>query len=232
MMSSGAGDSFVAETRQVQPYNSEEANRQLRSALQEAIEQASQGGKRLVRLQQIVAAATVIMMLFNGVTAWLTYQQIVAVRASTELTRQQFNLSQRPWVAATDLRITNVEIGKKPRAVVRVMNKGLTPAKIRMQVFVFIQRALPTEFSYPNVPRTSTTILLPDSWASGSYDYQDEISEQTMAKLDSGELLLYAYGFSEYEDPRGNTYPPTRFCAFWDPKQKTQVFCTPHNTVE
>jgi hypothetical protein len=232
MMSSSAGDSFVAETRDLQPYDPEEANRQLRSMLQDTMQEARQGGKWLVRSQLAVAAATILMMVFNGVTAWLTYKQIDAVRTSTELARQQFNLSQRPWVAATDLRIVDIEIGKMPRAVMRIANKGLTPAKIRTRLYLFVDRKLPTEFQYPDVPHTSTVILLPDSPQSVSIYYPAKITEQVLSQIDSGELLLYAYGFAEYEDIRGNTYPPTRFCVFWDPMNKTSSYCDTHNTVQ
>jgi hypothetical protein len=85
-MSLGAGDSSVAEPRDLQPYDPDEANRQLRSMLQDTVQQARQGGKWLVRSQLVVAAATILAMGVNGVTAWLTYEQIVAVRTSTEQT--------------------------------------------------------------------------------------------------------------------------------------------------
>ena len=129
-MSLVTGDSFVAETRDIQRYDAEEANRQLRSMLQDTVQEACQGGKWLVRSQLAVAAATIVLVVVNGVTAWLTYEQIAAVRTSTEQVQQQFNLSQRPWVAAIELRFIDVEIGKKPRAVMRIANKGLTPAKL------------------------------------------------------------------------------------------------------
>jgi hypothetical protein len=141
------------------------------------------------------------------------------------------------WVAAADLRITNVEIGKKPRAILQLRNKGLTPAKITLQLSISIfHKSFPleslTEFQYPDLPPASTIILLPDSTAISSADAQPEISEEIMEKLHSGDMLLYAYGFSKYEDPRGNTYPPTRFCVFWDPEKKTSVSCPTHNTVQ
>jgi hypothetical protein len=223
----------MSETRDLRPYDPEEANHQLRSMLQDTVQEARRGGKWLVRGQLAVAAATIVLTVFNGATVWLAYQQITAVHTSIEQARQQFNLSQRPWVASTELRITDVEIGKKPHAVVRIANKGLTPAILkRTLLFVNIQPKLPTEFSYPDVPHTSAAILLPDSWAIVPVDYPTEISEQIMTKLNSGELLLYAYGLSEYEDPRGNIYPPTLFCVFWNAKQKTQSFCNTHNTVK
>jgi hypothetical protein len=222
----------MAETRDVQHYNPEEANRQLRSQLQETVKEVRQGGKWLVRAQLAVAAATILATVCTGVTAWLTYEQIVAVRDATKQAQQQFNLSQRPWVAATDLRITDVEIGKKPRAVMRLTNKGLTPAKFRPRLDIRIFRELPTAFPFPDVPQASIGILLPDSSASLSVDYDPEISEQIMTSLNNGELLLVAYGVCAYEDPRGNTYPPTRFCAVWDPKTKTHALCSSHNTVE
>jgi predicted nucleic acid-binding protein len=70
-----------------------------------------------------------------------------------------------------------------------------------------------------------------DSSGGVSTYYYAEITEQVMMQIDSGELLLSAYGFAEYEDTRGNPYPPTRFCVFWEPKQKTASYCDTRNTV-
>ena len=232
-MSLVSGDSFMAETRDIEHSDPEEANRQLRAMLQNAVREARRVGKWLVLAQLVVAAATVVFMCFTGVTVWLTSQQMATVRTSMEQAQQQFHLSQRPWVAVTDLRLIDVEIAKKPRAVMRIANKGLTPAKLRRtRLYILLQRELPTEFSYPFVSLTSPAILLPDSSESVSTDYLTEISHQIMTELDNGEVRLFAYGFAEYEDPWGTIYTPTRFCVFWEPKTKTQAYCPSHNTVE
>jgi len=192
----------VAEPRDIEHYDPEEANRQLRAMLQNTVREAHRIGRWLVLAQLGVAAATVVLLCFTGVTVWLTSQQMATVRTSIEQALQQFNLSQRPWVAVTDLRLIDVEIGKKPHAVMRLANKGLTPAKLRRtRLYIQIQRELPTEFSYPYVSLPSPAILLPDSSESVSTDYLTAISQQIMTALDSGQMQLFAYGFAEYEDP-------------------------------
>jgi hypothetical protein len=121
-MSLGAGDAFMADTRDLQPYDPEEANRQLRSLLQDTMRSAQRGSRWLIASQVTVAIATIALVVVSSISISKTSEQIAVVRASIEESQRQFNLSQRPWVAATDLRIIDIEIGKQPRAVMRITN--------------------------------------------------------------------------------------------------------------
>lgn len=215
----------MAESRDLQHHEPEDP--QLRFTVQEV----RRGSKWLICAQLVVAVATAALVITSAVTAWLTYKQIVAVRASLEESQRQFNQSQRPWVGVVHFQITNVEVGKKPHAVVRTANKGATPARVKTRLYIKIQPEMPQRFSYLDLPRQSAVILLPDTWADASFDFPQELSEEIMAVIDGGKVVLYAYGFAEYEDSRGNTYR-TNFCAFWDPQKRSQVFCLTHNTVE
>jgi archaellum component FlaG (FlaF/FlaG flagellin family) len=118
--------------------------------------------------------ATIVIGLATVVSLWISSRMWKVTRKYTEITKDIFEASSRPYVGVTKLSMTPKEAGFDPLPVfefdVTYKNVGSVPAlEVRRSVTVMVDgKALP-----PITPEESPAVLMPESEMSALIYYND-----------------------------------------------------------
>jgi hypothetical protein len=154
-------------------------------------------------------------------------------KASLDATIAQFRDEQRAWVGAVEFgRPNNLEIGKKATFNFVVSNSGKTPALHVTQRIAAWPFAKGQEFHpvwTPITTQSAVIVLQPGMRITISTNEQfAPNTETTIARLKTGEEVMYVYGEITYKDVAGRTHY-SHFCAYIAPDLITGSVCTTYN---
>jgi hypothetical protein len=154
-------------------------------------------------------------------------------KAALDATIAQFRDEQRAWVGAVEfVRPSNLEVGKKATFNFVISNSGKTPAlhvtqKIAAWPFLKGQEFHPVWT--PITTESAVIVLQPGMRITISTNEQSAPNTETsIARLKSGEEVMYVYGQITYRDVAGRTHY-SHFCAVIAPDLITGNVCTTYN---
>jgi hypothetical protein len=214
-----------------------EARKQTDSLIKRAIEQSSalndaaEQTERLIEqaIQQANTAAeqakAANMAACAAKTSSENFAQIAATSVqSIHLTQEAMRLEQRAWVFVTETRIGELQAGKPLSIVVGFKNTGRTPAR-NVQVATCIDALPKGQVPEPDLEKTQSRGIIPPNGTlyvtvgSGRKNAEG-ITEKGLQSIMSGELVVWVYGTTTYEDIF-ETRQATMFCYMLQPDGKT-----------
>jgi hypothetical protein len=178
------------------------------------------------KIQAFIAFFGVLLLFLN---AWLWVSQ-----------QSNFRSERRSWVGAIEGKLTNpVAVGAIPYFVISLKNTGPTPALeftnrqaagLRAASDAFapvLGQELPRAF--PNT-EPSKSVIYPGMTVPVIAQTSEPLSEVHLARMKTGDQILYAYGRISYQDVFGSTHT-SEFCLRVLPNLTEVSWCQSHNTA-
>lgn len=214
-----------------------EARKQTDSLLKRAIEQSSalnDAAEQTDRLiEQVIQHADTAaeqakaanMAACAAKTSAEHFAQIAGTSVqSVHLAQDSMRLEQRAWVFVTETRVGELQAGKPLSIIIGFKNTGRTPAR-NVQIATCIDALPKGQVPEPNLEKTQSRGIIPPNGTlfvtiGGGRKNAEGITEQGLQSILSGELVVWVYGTTTYEDIF-ETRQATMFCYILQPDGKT-----------
>jgi len=214
-----------------------EARKQTDSLIKRAIEQSSaltdsvEQTDRLIEqaIQQSNTAAeqarAANVAACAAKTSAESFAQIAGTSAqSLQFAQETMRLEQRAWVFVTETRVSELQVGKPLGIVVGFKNTGRTPAK-NVQIANCIEVLPKGQVPEPNLEKTQSRGIIPPNGTlfvtiGAGRKNAEGVTERGLRGIMSGELVVWVYGTTTYEDVFENRQA-TMFCYMLQPDGKT-----------
>jgi hypothetical protein len=158
-----------------------------------------------------------------------------AANRAVQISEKSLKSVERAYIAIKEVKIRKLEAGQKASLEIVIENAGKMPALNSMALgsFKFIPSSmLIRDLSHKDL----LSLKLSQAFIPTGFRYSlfpvspHELTASDMDEINKGKVVLYVYGIVSYDSAIG--HHATRFCEFYDPKEKLFFQCDFHNDIE